>query len=88
MVHEQLCVCVCVCVHVQVCRYVREFKHHIVNFAWYHFSHKARAGIGVWRGGTRTIYRKCINMYGERVGAINLFTINYAMACFYVHSSL
>ena len=33
MVHMQMCVCVYVCMHVRVYRYVREFKHHIVNFA-------------------------------------------------------
>ena len=31
MVHMQMCVYVCMRVHVY--RYVREFKHHIVNFA-------------------------------------------------------
>lgn len=44
--------------------------------------------LGVWRGKLAPHCRNYINMNGKRVGAINHFTINYAVACFYVHSSL
>jgi hypothetical protein len=63
--------------------------HH--EFWCFHFLSVVEGVMGVGecgQGKLAPIYTKYINMHGEGCGAINHFTINYAVACFYVHSSL